>query len=58
MTFVKEQEAKFIYGQRNMDEWDAYVQELESFASIDDLITLYGEAQTIERDPERIFAVK
>ncbi|MFQ9801104.1 MAG: hypothetical protein ACLR23_21665 [Clostridia bacterium] len=41
-----------------MDEWDAYVQELESFASIDDLITLYGEAQTIERDPERIFAVK
>ena len=57
-TCIKENEAKFIYGIRDMSEWDAYVAELEKIASIDDLLDLYNNAKTIVRDPERIFVAK
>ena len=55
ITFVKEQEAKFIYGQKDMSSWDDYVKQLESIASMDDLLKLYTDAQTIVRDPKRVF---
>ena len=57
-TCIEENEAKFIYGIRDMSEWDAYVAELEKLASIDDLLKLYNGTQVIVRDPERIFVAK
>ena len=45
-------------GIRDMSEWDAYVAELEKIANIDDLLSLYNNAKTIVRDPERIFVAK
>ena len=57
-TCIEENEAKFIYGIRDMSEWDAYVAELEKIANIDDLLSLYNNAKTIVRDPERIFVAK
>ena len=57
-TCISENEAKFIYGLRDMSEWDAYVAELEKLASIDDLLKLYNDSQIIVRDPERIFVAK
>ena len=57
-TCIEENEAKFIYGIRDMSEWDAYVAELEKLASIDDLLKLYNSTQTIVRNPERIFVAK
>lgn len=57
-TCIEENEAKFIYGIRDMSEWDAYVAELEKLASIDDLLKLYNGTQVIVRNPERIFVAK
>ena len=57
-TYITENEAKFIYNLRSMDEWDSYVAELEKIASIDDLLKLYNDSQIIVRDPERIFVAK
>lgn len=57
-TCITENEAKFIYGIRDMSEWDAYVAELEAIASIDDLLALYNNSQIIVRNPERILVAK
>ena len=57
-TFVDETEAKFIYNQRDIAEWDSYVKEAESIASIDRLLELYNSADIIVRSPDRIFAAE
>ena len=57
-TYIKENEAAFIYGQRDIAEWDAFLEELESIADIDALLELYNEADTIVRNPERVFVVE
>ena len=45
-------------GQRDIAEWDAFLEELESIADIDALLELYNEADTIVRNPERVFVVE
>lgn len=58
-TYIEENEAAFIYGLRDMSEWDAYVAELEALADFDTLLDLYNnKAQIIVRDPERIWVAK
>lgn len=54
-TYIDEQEAKFIYGQRDMSEWDAFIQEVQNLVNVQELLDLYNNAETIVRDPERIY---
>ena len=54
-TYIAEQEAAFIHGKRNMDEWDKFLEELEKIADMDYLLELYNEAKTIVRSPERVY---
>ena len=42
-TMLTENEAKFITGERSLDEWDDYVKELES-AGMSDYVELYQTA--------------
>lgn len=58
-TYVTENEAAFIYGLRDMNEWDAYVAELEGIADFDTLLDLYNnKAQIIVRDPARVWVAE
>ena len=58
-TYVTENEAAFIYGLRDMSEWDAYVAELEGIADFDTLLDLYNnKAQIIVRDPARVWVAE
>lgn len=58
-TYIEENEAAFIYGLRDMSEWDAYVEELEAVANFDKLLDLYNNsANIIVRNPERIWVAE
>jgi putative aldouronate transport system substrate-binding protein len=57
-TYIAEQEAAFIHGQRDLAEWDAFLAELEEIADMDALLTLYNEAETIVRDPARVYVAE
>lgn len=54
-TYVDEQEAMFIYGQRSMSEWDAFVEEVNNLIDVQELLNLYNNAETILRDSPRVF---
>lgn len=54
-TVMDETEAKFIYGQKSLDEWDSYVKQVEETASIDRLLEIYNSSEIIVREPERVF---
>lgn len=54
-TYDTEQEAKFIYGNRPMSEWDDYVEEVEKYIDIDSLLQLYKDAKTIDISGPRIW---
>lgn len=54
-TYVNEQEAMFIYGQRSMSEWDAFVEEVNKLIDVQELLDLYNNAETIRRDSPRVF---
>ena len=54
-TYVDEQEAMFIYGQRSMSEWDAFVEEVNNLIDVQELLDLYNNAETILRDSPRVF---
>jgi len=58
ITYIEEQEAAFIHGQRSMDEWNDYIAELEAIADMDYLLQIYNEAETIIRDPARVYVAK
>lgn len=55
MTYVNEQEAMFIYGQRDMSEWDEFVKEVNDLIDVDRLLELYDSADIIVRDAERVY---
>ena len=42
-TYVQEQSIKFITGDRSLDEWDAYVKEIESMG-VQDALKIYNDA--------------
>ena len=45
----------FIYGQRSMSEWDAFVEEVNNLIDVQELLDLYNNAETILRDSPRVF---
>lgn len=55
MTYVNEQEAMFIYGQRDMAEWDQFVEEINNLIDVNRLLELYDSADIIVREPERVY---
>ncbi len=57
-TYRDENEAAFIYGQRDIAEWDTFVEELTAMADVEALLELYANAETTVRSPERVFVTK
>lgn len=41
-TYMKEQKAKFIKGERSFDEWDAYIEEINKMGDIQKAMDLYN----------------
>ncbi len=56
-TYVDEQESMFIYGMRDMSEWDNFVEEVNNLIDVQELLDLYNNAETILRDSDRIFEI-
>jgi len=49
-TFVGEQTANFMTGKRPLDEFDAYIADLQKMG-IDDVLRIYNEAYTVWNQP-------
>lgn len=57
-TYMAEVEAKFIYGLRDINEWDTYMKEVEAIGNIDRLLEIYNGSETIVRETKRIFVAE
>ena len=44
-TYLSEERIKFITGERPMDEWDAFVEEYKSMGNVEEVLSVYDNAQ-------------
>ena len=52
-TYVSEQVPLFVVGERDMSEWDAFLEEIRSMGNIDAVIEVYNAGQQVPSSDTR-----